>query len=471
MICFLCSRVSAGRWPLEMPLFRFAAKDYWRLRDSLEGLAIFGAQGSGKTSSSGRLIAHKFLRAGFGGLVCCAKADEADLWRRYLGETGREADGRFFSVDGDLRFNFVDYESKTSSLGFVENLVTLMCDVASIRRSAEGGGNQAFWIAERAKLVRNGLTLLLLAEQSIEIRSLYAAIASSPRSAAQLQSEEWRKKSYLYQLLCAAQARHGVDHDELNMVGNYFLTERLEIHGGTAGTVLAEFTGTFDALRRGKIGELLGTTTNISPADILDGRVVVVDIPTDYWRQVGQLAQVAWIQSLMRAVDRRPYDPPHTRPVFLWQDEAHQFSIDQDAAFQSGARSKGIATVRISQNLPGYLDSYGRDGKHKVDQLLGNHGTKFFHRNDDPVTNEWASKLIASDITYKASLSSSAPAALNTSLSEHEQASCSPRMFLGLKNGGSSNKFVAEAIVCQSGRLFKGDRWLIGEFRQRSKMI
>jgi hypothetical protein len=161
-----------------MPLFRLAAKDYWRLRDALEGLAIFGAQGSGKTSSSGRLIAHKFLRAGFGGLVCCAKADEADLWRRYLEETGRETDGRFFSVDGDLRFNFVDYESKTSSIGFVENLVTLMCDVASIRRSAEGGGNQAFWIAERAKLVRNGLTLLLLAEQPIEIRSLYAAIAS-----------------------------------------------------------------------------------------------------------------------------------------------------------------------------------------------------------------------------------------------------------------------------------------------------
>jgi hypothetical protein len=87
------------------------------------------------------------------------------------------------------------------------------------------------------------------------------------------------------------------------------------------------------------------------------------------------------------------------------------------------------------------------------------------------VTNEWASKLIASEITYKASLSSSAPAALNTSLSEHEQAACSPRMFLGLKNGGPSNKFVAEAIVCQSGRLFKGDRWLIGEFSQRSKMI
>ena len=31
-----------------------------------------------------------------------------------------------------------------------------------------------------------------------------------------------------------------------------------------------------------------------------------------------------------------------------------------------GARSKGIATVRIAQNLPLYLDAFGRDGQHKV---------------------------------------------------------------------------------------------------------
>jgi hypothetical protein len=85
----------------------------------------------------------------------------------------------------------------------------------------------------------------------------------------------------------------------------------------------------------------------------------------------------------------------------------------------------------------------------------GNHGTKFFHRNDDPITNEWASKLIANDVIYKASLSSSAPGALNTSLSEHEEASCSPRMFLGLKNGGPWNKYIAEAIIIQSGRLWR----------------
>jgi hypothetical protein len=42
--------------------------------------------------------------------------------------------------------------------------------------------------------------------------------------------------------------------------------------------------------------------------------------------------------------------------------EAHYFTVDQDALFQATARSKGISTVRLSQNLPNFLDAYGRAG-------------------------------------------------------------------------------------------------------------
>jgi len=79
-------------------------------------------------------------------------------------------------------------------------------------------------------------------------------------------------------------------------------------------------------------------------------------------------------------------------PVFLWVDEAHYFCVVQDAAFQTTARSKGISTVRLTQNLPNFLDAYGPDGKHKVDTLLGNHTTKIFHRNNDPTTKNGRQK-------------------------------------------------------------------------------
>ena len=123
--------------------------------------------------------------------------------------------------------------------------------------------------------------------------------------------------------------------------------------------------------------------------------------------------------------------------------------------------------------MPNFLDAYGRDGKAKVDTLLGNHVTKIFHRNGDPVTNEWASKVIAKDTTYKHSISSSGsihqPIGLNSqiSVSEIEEDSCPPKEFIGLKNGGPKNNFVVEGILFQSGRLWKKEhRWLVRRFRQ-----
>jgi len=91
-----------------------------------------------------------------------------------------------------------------------------------------------------------------------------------------------------------------------------------------------------------------------------------------------------WTQLFQRAVDRRDYQPPVSRPVFLWVDEAQKFTIEQDAEFQTTARSKGISVVRLSQNVPNFSACFGRDGKALVDTLLGNHVTKIFHRQGDP---------------------------------------------------------------------------------------
>ena len=57
-------------------------------------------------------------------------------------------------------------------------------------------------------------------------------------------------------------------------------------------------------------------------------------------------------------MDRCSFKPPNDRPVFLWEDEAHYFTIEQDAEFQTTARSKGISVVRLTQNLPNFLDAY-----------------------------------------------------------------------------------------------------------------
>ena len=74
--------------------------------------------------------------------------------------------------------------------------------------------------------------------------------------------------------------------------------------------------GMFDPLTRGKIAELFGIVSNLTPDDILDGKVVVIDIPIAKYREVGQYAALIWAQLFQRTVDRRGYEVPGGRPVF-----------------------------------------------------------------------------------------------------------------------------------------------------------
>lgn len=74
---------------LDTPLLHISPHDIWAIRDACQGVQIFGAIGSGKTSGSGAALAKAFLRQGFGGLVMCAKPEERVLWERYAHETDR----------------------------------------------------------------------------------------------------------------------------------------------------------------------------------------------------------------------------------------------------------------------------------------------------------------------------------------------------------------------------------------------
>lgn len=450
------------------------ASDTWTLADAFQGVCIFGENGSGKTSGSGALLARKYLAAGFGGLCLCFKTDESDLWRKYLKEAGREADGRFFSVDGPHRYNFLDWEAKASGIDFVENLVTLLIDVASIQKRAESTGAEAhFWLPQKKKLLRNAITLLQMSGEPVKLRTLYRMMVDSARDMDQANSKQWQDNSLVFNLLRAAE--HSPSRDEFELISEYWLNERPSLNAKTRDCIDADFTGMFDPLTRGKIGELFGTVTNLTPDDILSGHVVVIDIPVAKYREVGQYAALIWAQLFQRAVDRRKYEAPNDRPVFLWEDEAHYFTIEQDALFQTTARSKGISVVRLTQNLPNFLDAYGATGKHKVDTLLGNHATKIFHRQGDPTTNEWASKVIAKDIAYKHSLSSSGSIQSSqgfnssASVSEVVEDCCPTYEFIGLKNGGKRNGNVVEGILFQSGRLWlKDHRWVVRRFPQCS---
>ncbi|HNP99874.1 MAG TPA: hypothetical protein PKK99_12515, partial [Bacteroidia bacterium] len=73
-------------------LLRFSknAEDSWLVDDAMKGVSIMGGTGSGKTTASGRKLALSFLGQGWGGLVLCAKPDEAEMWKKYCKMAGRK---------------------------------------------------------------------------------------------------------------------------------------------------------------------------------------------------------------------------------------------------------------------------------------------------------------------------------------------------------------------------------------------
>jgi hypothetical protein len=147
-------------------LLALSKQDLWTLGDAYMGTFICGGTGSGKSSGSGRTIAHSFLRAGFGGLVLCNKPDEANAWRRYAKETGRLNSLIVLDGKGNKRFNFLDYELARIDGGSNKTPFALdaLLKIYEAMQTADGTkGDESFW--------KNSVRLLL----SHSIDALYTA--------------------------------------------------------------------------------------------------------------------------------------------------------------------------------------------------------------------------------------------------------------------------------------------------------
>jgi len=121
--------------------------DIWRIRDASEGVLIFGAVGSGKTSGSGSAVATAFLQAGYGGLILTAKPDEADRWLRLCERTGRAADCVHVTPGSGHCLNVLEYESQRPGdrLTVTDDLIALLrCIIAVMSRSKRGNVDNVF---------------------------------------------------------------------------------------------------------------------------------------------------------------------------------------------------------------------------------------------------------------------------------------------------------------------------------------
>ncbi len=451
------------------PLVNFSKRDAWHVKDAFEGTLILGGTGSGKTTGAGATIAKGLLKRGFGGLVLTAKPEEIDLWRRRCEETGRSGDLEVFGEGSDHRFNFVTYElHRLADRGVVtESIVDLLITAMESGRRAGGGMSESYWEDACRQLLRSALTLLRFVGEPVTLPTIAEIIASAAQSPEQLCDAVWQKDSFCAKCLLAARdVETSIDLKQAFATTlHYWLQEFPGLGDKTRASIVSMFTALASTLLQSELSSLFCRGTTISPEDTFHGKILVLNLPLKRYHAAGHIAQVMFKYLWQRAAEDRGADGV---PVFLWADEAQLFFTRKDAEFQATARSARVATVYLSQNIPGLLNAVGdqRGGRSAVDTLLANLNTKVFHQNDDPQTNRWASDLFSKSWQPHVSFNVGEQ---HYQQGEHGQNGerrshgvtqalddeVIPREFMTLGRGGGGQ---AEAIVYQAGRTWEASQ-------------
>lgn len=473
---------------LDNPLIEFSSNSSnasWTIRHAVEGLQIFGGIGSGKSSGSGRTIALKFLKAGFGGLVLTVKPDEKETWQEYCKLTHREHDLLILEPNGKYHFNFLQYESDHSRESQTENVVEVLKTVIRAGEEKNGKSDDPFWETALDMLLFNVIDLCLLAYGKLSIQTLYEIVQTIPKPEKEAKPGNESSTAYHRAFIKAQQnlntkvdrwylSLSKEDHKYMdesgtlerevenavpdarlyNFVRQFFNENYISLSEKTRSIIDFTFSGFLFRLLREPIYSLFCRhTSNIRPEDCLNGKIILINLPVKVYQKVGRDCQILFKYIWQRAMEKRSIKD-NDRPLFLWADEAQNFLHEHDADYQATARSSRISTVYISQNLPNYYGSMGgQKAEFKVKSFLGTLGTKIFHANADIETNKYASELIGE--AFFEDQSSSVTVSNNfshtTGKSLKLERLVRPEEFVRLKTGGIANNFRVEGYLHRQG--------------------
>ncbi len=518
------------RFDLDTPVIKITKGDVtsdWTIRHAVEGVQIFGGIGSGKSSGSGRLLALKYLEAGFGGLVLTVKPDEKQEWLNYCKLAGRLNDLIVIEPNNMHCFNFLDYEASTSADGhpLTDNLVDVLKTVIRAGQSQEHGrGDDSFWEGALDMMIFNVIDLCKLAYGNVSVERMYEIVQAVPKPGdkvitrkeeldalrkedAEQQKADGKKRpprelNPFEEAMVRAHVRINAqiqawydarDPDDVqeaqkgmeykawltenipdarlyNFVRQFFLKSYRNLTEKTRSVIDFIFLGFLYRLLREPVYSLFckGKST-FSPEDCLEGKVILLNLPVKTYFKVGRDCQILFKYIWQRAMEKRQVEI-NARPVFLWADEAQNFLHEHDAVYQATARSSRISTVYITQNLPNYYASMGGAlSQYRVKSFLGTLATKIFHANADIETNHYASELIGE--SYFENLQKGQTYGKDYSMSNSRsmilEKQVRPEEFVSLATGGPRNGFIVEGYLHSQGdTIFNDQNHILMRFNQ-----
>lgn len=391
---------------LDTPLLRLSSSDSFTLRDAVQGVCVMGGIGSGKTSGSGAALAGAYLRAGMGGLVLCAKPEEAELWRRYCHQHGRTSSLIYF--DGETPgFNFIAYELARQGAEGLNSVVECLMRVLEIARAASpspGRASESFWEDTTRQILRNSIPVLFAATGTVRIGNLLRFVRSAPSSPDHMRDPEWQRQSYFCEIF--VQAAQRLDDASGERSVSYWRNDYAMLDPKTRGNIMISLTTALDRFNHGWLQRAFCSETTIVPELSFHGAILLLEMPVLTRNEDGIIAQQLFKYMWQRAVlARNGLDASQQeRPVFLWADEAQYFLNSYDAEFLSTCRGSRVCTVFLSQSLPTYYAKMsGENARDRVHHLLGNFATRIWHNNACAETNEWAARTIGRTLQERGS--------------------------------------------------------------------
>ena len=326
------------------------------------------------------------------------QVDEASTLLKYAKETGRSKDVIHVTVDGDWKFNFIDYEmfrdERNPSIR-VENIKsTLKIIIDQMGRSDGGGGDAKHWQDQAERLLTSALYLLVSNPQrNFRLFDIQQLIDSAPRSEKEVAEENWKSTHFgkVYQIAQDHYQQSGMIH-KFEILESFWLYQFARMHERTRTSITNVLSTMVQDMMLGTVADLFLSGTNYIPDDSFEGALIILDLPT-VDNDTNRLAQILFKTVWQQAVLRRQ-NPQ--RPTFLFADEFPEFVSNADERFARLARSYKAGLCVMAQDIGSLQKAFsGPNGQAESRSFAQQFQTLVFHAtNDVDVTAKWASDLV-----------------------------------------------------------------------------
>ena len=397
--------------------------DFATPRDGYGGTHFWGMVGGGKTSSA-KMLAGAYLRAGYGGYVTAAKPEVIPQWLNYSKMHGRG--NSVILLDENEGFNFLEYEMSRHGVDGIGTVVECLMRVIDASRRASGTasqrGGEVFWEDSARNTLRYSLPPLYSATGALTIPDILRFITTAPTSLAEAASREWQQNSFMFRMLklAAEQPKVRMTQTTLQNVANFWREQWPSIPDKTRGNIVITITAALDRFNHGRLNRFFCQKTTVVPEMSFHGAVLVDAKPTLTWNEDGAIAQQLFKFIWERSVLARNALAPEQRerPLFLWSDESQETVAPYDGEFLGLARESKCCTVYLTQSLPTYFSKIGGDSPRDAAlALAGKFKTHVFCAKSCRESNEFASRIIGKMLTKRANFSAGQSHTLNEGMS------------------------------------------------------